>query len=864
MDLLERVSQISVLQDCLTEVIAGTGRVVLVSGEAGIGKTTLIEEFTNPHRKDFRVLWGLCDSLFTPRPLGPLYDITAQMGGNLQEMLLANMERTSLFSAVLKDLQSQPTIIVFEDIHWADEGTLDLLRFIGRRIGQTSALLVITYRDDALTPEHPLRIALGDLIASSLTRRILLPPLSQQAVRTLIGNREVDASDLYHQTAGNPFFVTEVLASPSGGIPSTVRDAVLARTASLSPAGRDILYAAAVIGPRIELWLLEKIAVPDPKTLEECMATGILIPQENALVFRHELSRQTILDAMSPQRRHNLHKLMLDALTSLPEAEQNLARIAHHAEAIGDRTAVLKYAPAAAQQASSHWAHREAASLYRLALRFADLLPAAEHARMLEMYARECNLTERQQEGIASLRKALNLWVDLGDTRKQGETLAFLAIILRNHGNNQEAEQANREAIDLLEPLPPGREQALAYRVQAILHLANRDIDEALDWGKRAIDLAEQFEAVNIQATAHVAIGAALLFNDFDRGCVYLEKQLQFGRKAWHERYIANLFVYLGSCCVELYQLNRAEVFLSEGIAFTSERGMDIFHRYMVAWMALALIHLGRWEDANDLLIHSIQRPAGSVFSRIPTLVASGLLRARRGDPGVDASLDEALELAEKTGTLPHLGLVRAARAEAAWLKNNPQRTFEEANAVYSLAVNKRHPWFTGELAFWGWRAGADFSPPDWTARPFALQIAGNWQAAAHAWEQMGCPYERAGALADGDTAAKITALEIYEHLGAQPAAERLRVMLRKAGVKNLPQKPHSSTRDNPFGLTSRQLEILSQLVEGLTNAEIAAALHISPKTVDHHVSAVLAKLDVRNREEAAETARLNLNFPKK
>jgi DNA-binding CsgD family transcriptional regulator len=146
--------------------------------------------------------------------------------------------------------------------------------------------------------------------------------------------------------------------------------------------------------------------------------------------------------------------------------------------------------------------------------------------------------------------------------------------------------------------------------------------------------------------------------------------------------------------------------------------------------------------------------------------------------------------------------------------------------------------------------------------QPFVLEIQGNWRAAAAMWEELGCPYERARALAQGNSEAQREALLIFEQLGARPMAERVRAQLRAAGVQTIPRGPRAATRQNPFGLTNRQVEILSLLAKNLTNAEIAARLHISPKTVDHHVSAVLAKLDVSTRDQAALLARQHPDFP--
>src|ERR1044072_4939409 len=159
MDLLERAEFFEQLQHTLAEVMHGQGRVALVSGEAGIGKTSLVEQFAEIQKHECRVLWGGCDALFTPRPLGPLYDIAPQLRGNLINLLAAQAPSTAIFSAVFDELQNQPpTILVVEDVHWADEATLDLLKVLGRRINKLNALLVITYRDDEVRADHPLRL----------------------------------------------------------------------------------------------------------------------------------------------------------------------------------------------------------------------------------------------------------------------------------------------------------------------------------------------------------------------------------------------------------------------------------------------------------------------------------------------------------------------------------------------------------------------------------------------------------------------------------------------------------------------------------------------------------------------------------
>jgi DNA-binding CsgD family transcriptional regulator/tetratricopeptide (TPR) repeat protein len=865
MALLERDACLGELDLALRDAVSGEGRVALVSGEAGIGKTSLVEWFARERRGSVRVLWGACDALFTPRPLGPLHDMAAQMQGDAPALLNSDANRAAVFSAVLSELQGRPAIAVFEDVHWADEATLDLLRFLGRRMTRTTALLVMTYRDDELGSRHPLRTVLGDLATSPATRRIPLRPLTEEAVRTLVGERVIDAAALHRQTGGNPFFVTEVLASAGGGLPPSVRDAVLARTARLSPSAQAVVQAAAVIGPRIEPWVLADVTGAEAGAVDECVAIGVLLTQGEALAFRHELARQTILESISPPHKMALHRMTLDVLKASPATRHDLSRLAHHAEAASDREAVLACAPAAAEQAAAASAHREAASLYALALRFADDLPTDRRAQLLQAYAQECSLVGRQAESITVLRRALKLWGDLDNPLKQGETLAELMAMLIQAGQTAEVEGGSRTAIAMLEALPLGRELALAYRVRASLHLANRDCAEALVWAEKARTLAERFADVDLLAALYVTIGTAWLFLDYERGCEHLRRGLDFARDAGLERWVVNMYGNLGSGSGELYQFLRAERFLAEGIAHATEHDIDSFRLYMLAWQALTHVHLGRWRAAAAMATEVLHRPSASVMSRLTVRVALGRLRARRGDPGVYTVLDEALELATRADNIQRLGPVRAVRAEAAWLAGDCERTVREARAVYDLAVSKRHPWVAGELAFWRKRAGDAVAPPGWIAPPFAFHLAGDWRTAAAAWERLGCPYEQARALADGDRAAQTAALAIFDRLGAQPAAADLRRRMRAAGLRSIPRGPRPTTRDNPFGLTSRQMDILALLAEGLTNAKIATRLYLSPKTVDHHTSAVLAKLGVHSREAASAWAREHLihNPPK-
>lgn len=856
MRILERESALTKMNTALQDAQAGNGRFLLISGESGIGKTTLVEQFL--HNQPQRVLWGACDALFTPRPFGPLYDMAGHLQGELPSLLAETLNRSAIFAACLHECQTS-TIFVFEDIHWADEATLDLLKFLGRRMQQTRSLLIATYRDDELNSPHPLRLLLGDLVRYPGVERLNLTPLSLTAVRQLAQDYAGDPAELHRQTGGNPFFVSQVLASDEPGIPATVRDVVLARAARLSSAGREVLNAAAVIGQRIEPWLLDIASQAETTAVDECLALGILLAQGECFAFRHELARQTILDSILPHQRTAYHQTVLQALITSAHGPRDFAQLAHHAQAAGDRTAVLKYAPAAARQSSLAGAHREAAALYALALTYIMDQPADERAYMLEAYARECDLVGQQAEGIAARRRAADLWRELNNPLKQGENLAYLMSMLTRIGQNAEAAQVSQASIKILEDLPPGPELAMAYRVQAHQCLVNRDVTQALPWANKSLVLAEQFNDAEVLAAVYITVGTTQLFFDYESGCAYLEEKIAFAQNAGLDVRVAHIYSNLGSGSGELFHLNRAEEYLKTGIAYAAERDLDSHRLYMLAWQALMQMQQGYWQEAVQTASAVLQNLGASVIARITALIALGRVQSRRGDPDAADTLDKALELATTTATIQRLGPVRAARAEAAWLAGDSLQTLQEANAVYDLAESKQHPWFTGELAYWRWQAGETVKPQDWLAEPYARQLSGDWRGAAAAWEALGCPYEQARALTHGDGEAQKQALVLFEQLGARPMIERLRQRLQDAGVTSLPRGPRLTTQENPFQLTNRQMEVWHLLAEELTNAEIAARLHISPKTVDHHVSAVLSKLHVSSREEAATLARQHL-----
>ena len=858
--LLERAVFVDQLTTWLGDAAASQGRLALIGGEAGVGKTALVQQLALDSRRQARVVVGACDPLVTPRPLGPLFDIAPSLHADLEALLESqSIDRDKVFRALLADLShaTRPTLMVVEDVHWADEATLDLLRYLGRRISSTRALIVATYRDDELGPNQPLRVVLGDLASAQGVVRLTLPRRSVTAVRTLSEGSGVDPEVLYRQTSGNPFFVTEVLAAGTGaGIPSTVCDAVLARASRLSTAARTVLDAAAVIGVRSEPLLLADVADAAPSAVDECLARGVMFAESGSLLFRHELARQAVLEALAPGRRVELHQAVVRALRARGPGVGGLARLTEHAEAAGDAETVLEFAAPAAQRAARLGAHRQAAALYARALRFPEGCPPDRRAELLEAYAVEITSADSPEPAIESRRAALEIWRSNGDRVREGDALSRLAGSLVIAGRNLEAEAAAQAAMTILQAEPPGRELVYATRMIANLRMLHRDNAQAVTWGRRAIELAERFGETEALASALNAVGSARMLDGDEDGRLDLERSLAIALEHGLDPMAVNAWTNLGSVAGELYEFPLADRYFAEATAYCAARDLDHSRLYMVAWQALSHLYQGRWTAAGDAAFEVLARPGVAAISRIMALVALGRLRARRGDPEVWPVLDEALELSTRTGTLQRLAPTYAARAEAAWLMGEPDRARHEALAVWHLAEHHRHRWHLGELGYWRWRTGDLDTPPPGAAEPFAAQIAGDWQTAAQLWNDRACPYEAARARAEADDPEVLrAALAQFEGLGARPMATTTARELRERGVRGIPRGPRPQTRAHPAGLTAREAEVLRLLSMGLSNAEIGAKLSLSTKTIDHYVSGVLGKLQVRSRTEAAYAA---------
>jgi ATP/maltotriose-dependent transcriptional regulator MalT len=854
MHLLERKEQLEVLNRCVEEARAGCGKLVLLAGGAGLGKSSLVEQFVSEHRRNARTLWGACDGLSTPRALGPVHEIAAQTSGPAERATHDVESRDWLFRLLLEDL-ARPEgacLVVLEDLHWADAATLDFLRFIGRRIHRTRAVFVATYRDDELSASHPVRLALGELTGHHVIR-MRLAPLSLAAVEMLVGDSGREAELLHKITGGNPFFVREVLASPGELVPETVRDAVLARLVRCSAATRQLAEFVAVSPGRTETWLVESVLGVQQTAVDEAGARGLLVVQSDAVAYRHELARLAIYGTIPDERARALHSNILQCLA---EHGGDPARLVHHATLAHDAKAVLEYAPLAATAAARLGAHREAAAHLSAALHFGSSLATEHRAVLLEQHARESSLANQTRAAIASATAALAAWRRISNIEAQSRVLSLLSQEYRTVGDTAAADESVAGAITLLEALPRSANLAMAYNWRSLLAV-NRGWDrEALEFGQRALELAREVGDRAAESHALCNIGGALLGSNDRAGYNALERSLALALEDRLEDQVARAYRTILFYSVLIHDFARAYRVFQDGVEYCEERGIFSHSAYIRAYYTACELDRGEWTEAARIATELLSSSeVAGVQQRITVMTTLALVRLRRGDPGVDDLLDRAIELALPTSELNRVGRVTAARAERAWYEGRNADVARETAIGLAHLCGHTAPWIHGELLFWQSRVQPAVAWAGEVAEPYRLMLQSDWQGAADAWAHIGMPYERALALAEGPEEALREALTILDALGAGPLAAIVRRRLRERGVRSIPRGPIEATRANPSGLTSKELQVLQLLAQGCSTAQLARRLHRSPKTVERHICSIFEKLDVHSRTEAVAAA---------
>jgi DNA-binding CsgD family transcriptional regulator/tetratricopeptide (TPR) repeat protein len=688
---------------------------------------------------------------------------------------------------------------------------------------------------------------MGHLARSARTERVGLPPLSLAAVTRLAEGHDVEPARVHAVTAGNAFFVTEVLASEGVEVPDSVRDSVVGRAAALSAGARAALETAAVVPDRVELDLLRSVSGAANADLEECERADLLEIGTRVATYRHELARNAVLDSLAAARRRELHAAVVAHLLTLSGHHE--ARIAHHADLAGDAATVLTYAVIAADQAARMGSHHEAAAQMDRAIAHLDVAEPDRAAGILGRAALLYQSTGRMEEALDAAHQAVRLRREQDDVDLAVQ-LATLSRMLWVLARGEEARAAIDEAVQLITERPGSPGEVMVLSTDSSLSMLAREIPRSLETGRRAVALARERSDSAALVRALNAVGTASWFAVPDEAEPLLVESLRTAERLRDDIGVAAAMINLGSGAGEVRRYNTALRWLEEGRRFCAERDLDHSRDYATSWVARIDLEQGRWDSA---LARAERLLLGTdPISRIGALTVAAKIHARRGEGGATELLDGAWAEAQRSGHLQRLWPVAAGRAEVAWSAGHPERLLEVVEETLALAVRLDQPWAVGELGWWSVRVGGP-APDGTAAAPYAAMIAGDWKRAADLWAKLGCPWEEALALGETDDAEALERASAALHrLGARPDAARVAQRMRGLGLTAA--RPRRTTAANPAGLTDRELEVARLLGEGATNADIGKALFISPRTAAHHVSAVLGKLGVTNRREAART----------
>jgi DNA-binding CsgD family transcriptional regulator/tetratricopeptide (TPR) repeat protein len=853
--LLERQAELQMLGTAVERAGTGRGSAVLVLGEAGIGKTSLVRAFLAAAAGQARVHVGVCEDLLTPRALGPLRDAARSAAdGPLAVALSPRADPDLVFAAVHDELASPPSpaVLVIEDAHWADGATLDVLRYLGPRMQDLPAVLLVTYRDDALARDHPLRGVLG-VLGSNAATRLRLTRLTADAVREMAASTDVDPDELFRLTGGNPFFVTEVLANPCEVVPPTVVDAVLARVRTLSPPTQAALDRLAVVPSGAEMDLL-RVLVGDLAPVAEAERAGVVEVRGDAVAFRHELARRAVSESLPASVRLELNADVLRALLTRQDCDP--FRALHHAVEAGDDAAVITQGQAAAREARRAGAHRQAAACYAQVLARGHQLPTARRAALGEAYSWALSNSNQLHFAVAAAATAAELWQQDGDDRRLVRALVTLSRQQWLTERPAAARASGERALELARPLGDSYQNALAMLNMGGLLVLNDREEDGLPYLDQALGIAGRCGAASVAALCRTYRGSALLQLGDLSGCDELLRSMAQATDLGNHEYVMRAYSNLMEGLWRLGEYREALGYIEQAENYGRDRDFRVYGYMFAARRCRLALMRGEWVEAEaglrDLL--DGQDDPGMIGRETVPILARVLVR--QGSADAPEWLALAARHAAGADVLEWLVPTGLAHIEHAWLTGDhgkagpyPELLLERTNRAGTLVQR-------GELLVYLRRLGYPAEPFPGCPEPYAAALRGDWRSAANAWLSERDPYEHAVELAEsGEVEPTLKALTVLDGLGAKPAVAVVRSRLRGLGVARLPRRPQPGTLANPAGLTDRQLEILRLVATGLSNAEIAQRLVVSPRTVDHHVSAILQKLGVQTRRDAAARA---------
>lgn len=861
--LIERETELAAVASAISMATSGRGQIVLVSGEAGIGKSTLLqaarEAACSAHS---RLGWfqGGCEALFTPRTLGPIYDMAPDLGRVVEIALETDSGPSALYSAILSSLEkANPAVIIFEDMHWADHATLDLVKYLSRRLSLLNIVLILTFRDDEVGTTHSLNHVLGDLPGASTTR-LKLKPLTQKGVARLAKHSAFSASSLHAITAGNPFYVSELVTNGRDDtfVPASVKDAVALRLSRMTPDARDLVERLSVMTTAHDMDFLEHL-VGDQLAdhLPECLSFGLLVDDDNSISFRHELTRRAIFDRLPSSRRRSYHLACLRLMEARAE-RYPCDCLVYHSSGAQDVAKVLQYAPKAAELAASAGAHIEAAEHYALALKYVNDAEPELAAHLYESWAYESTLADRMGEDVLDARRhAITLWRALKRQDKVGHNLRHLSRIHWYRGESAAAARYADQAIQVLEALPASPERGMAYSMRSQLHMLNDQMEAAVEWGLRALDFESDYPDPEIRMHALNNIGTAMIFRNNRDGLIHLHESLHLAKEHGHHENAARAYNNLAEYAVEMRDFQLAEAVLAEALEYDRQHDLDAWTHYLSGRLAQLRMDQGRLDEAisiaNEVL--SFSTPT---LSRLPANLVISRARMRRGDAGAEALLRDALNDALATDEKQHIVPARLSMIEWAWLNDTTSVAMEHFQRLMLLTESDRHPWNIGERAIWADRFGIQTSEQanQNLPEPHRLELAGQYADAMASLMSLDLPYEAAMVgLRSRDAALISRGNQLLEDMGAHLALSKARRIAGTLGIQivrtSRRRGPYQAARSHPLGLTGKEQQVLECLREGLSNREISEKLNRSQRTIEHHVSSILSKLNAPNRMAA-------------
>ncbi len=847
LELMEREAALEALRGAWLAAIRGRGSIAWISGEAGIGKTALVTHLARHLPSGTRVLWGFCDELATPRPLGAIRDLAEALPGPLAEALQERNDPEVIQRLLLDELRTDevPTVLIVEDVQWADQATMDCLTVIGRRVHDLPVVLVITFRAGDAAPDHPLHGVL-DAVRGNTDLSLDLAPLSFDAVSALAGE---DADRVFELTGGNPFFVTELLDHPGDDLPPSLANAVLGRVARLGADTRALLDLVSIVPARVRVETLDRLEPRWPTAAEPAERRGLLTSGTRDVRFRHELTREAIRTSIPPARRRLLHQRVLEALVDLAA---DAADIVHHAVAAGDDERLAVYGPAAAREAAAAGSNREAFAQFQRALEVVDRLDPDERAAFEEERASTAYLVGHTRDAITAATRAQEQYEQLGRMVDAGRALAFRSQLHWFSGDGHRARRDAAHAIELLQPTGAPHELARALVRASELAMLAGDDTRTREAAEQAAALAEDDLEVSVWARASIA--AMRMQHDPDDTSMLLQalEDAEAAGQHHHAVLIRTTLCYLD---LQWVRPDAAESEAGSGRRYAQEHEVDTLAHYLDAVLAWSYLRRGDDDQAARLATQALESsPTGE-----PTVVALQArtvlteLAIRRGSEGAEGALAALREDADRTGELKRIGPVLELEVEHALTHDLPlpRARFERVRELVAPAA-LRTGYGAARFAAWAELCGVEHDFSGRAPEPHAAMLSRDWQAAADAFAQVGWTHDQAFMLSlvnDGD--ALVEALRLARESGAARLERCVSRRMRALGL-TVPRGPLASTRENPANLTDRQLEVLGLLRDGGTNAEIARTLDISARTVEHHLSAIFDRLGVSSRAEAA------------